>query len=205
MLEEYKSFLATLTKLSRKEEEELWKQYKEKDLLEARQSLIEHYQPLVFREAMKYGLQEAVTLDLIQEGTVGLMEAVERYDPSLGVAFSLYALHRVRGRMLNFLRKNGAEVLLEDGEEEKVFLTEAIPDTAFESADKSVLNMAVSYAVSRLPLKEQDVIRRVYLNEQTAAETANAMDVSTAYVYRLEKRGIRRLRGMLSKLIHDRK
>lgn len=205
MLEEYKSFLATLTKLSREEEEELWKQYKEKDLLEARQSLIEHYQPLVFREAMKYGLQEAVTLDLIQEGTVGLMEAVERYDPALGVAFSLYALHRVRGRMLNFLRKNGAEVLLEDGEEEKVFLTEAIPDTAFESADKSVLNMAVSHAVSRLPLKEQDVIRRVYLNEQTAAETANAMDVSTAYVYRLEKRGIRRLRGMLSKLIHDRK
>lgn len=205
MLEEYKSFLATLTKLSREEEEELWKQYKEKDLLEARQSLIEHYQPLVFREAMKYGLQEAVTLDLIQEGTVGLMEAVERYDPSLGVAFSLYALHRVRGRMLNFLRKNGAEVLLEDGEEEKVFLTEAIPDTAFESADKSVLNMAVSHAVSRLPMKEQDVIRRVYLNEQTAAETADAMDVSTAYVYRLEKRGIRRLRGMLSKLIHDRK
>lgn len=205
MLEEYKSFLATLTKLSREEEEELWKQYKEKDLLEARQSLIEHYQPLVFREAMKYGLQEAVTLDLIQEGTVGLMEAVERYDPSLGVAFSLYALHRVRGRMLNFLRKNGAEVLLEDGEEEKVFLTEAIPDTAFEFADKSVLNMAVSHAVSRLPLKEQDVIRRVYLNEQTAAETADAMDVSTAYVYRLEKRGIRRLRGMLSKLIHDRK
>lgn len=205
MLEEYKSFLATLTKLSREEEEELWKQYKGKDLLEARQSLIEHYQPLVFREAMKYGLQEAVTLDLIQEGTVGLMEAVERYDPSLGVAFSLYALHRVRGRMLNFLRKNGAEVLLEDGEEEKVFLTEAIPDTAFESADKSVLNMAVSHAVSRLPMKEQDVIRRVYLDEQTAVETADAMDVSTAYVYRLEKRGIRRLRGMLSKLIHDRK
>ena len=98
MLEEYKSFLATLTKLSREEEEELWKQYKEQDLLEARQSLIEHYQPLVFREAMKYGLQEAVTLDLIQEGTVGLMEAVERFDPSQGVAFSLYALHRVRGR-----------------------------------------------------------------------------------------------------------
>lgn len=205
MLEEYKSFLATLTKLSREEEEELWKQYKEQDLLEARQSLIEHYQPLVFREAMKYGLQEAVTLDLIQEGTVGLMEAVERFDPSQGVAFSLYALHRVRGRMLNFLRRNGSEVLLDDGEEEKVFLTEAIPDTAFESADKSVLNMAVSHAVSRLPVKEQDVIRRVYLNEQTAQETAHAMDVSTVYVYRLEKRGIRRLRGMLSKLIHDRK
>ncbi|MFR6110396.1 MAG: sigma factor-like helix-turn-helix DNA-binding protein [Dialister invisus] len=40
---------------------------------------------------------------------------------------------------------------------------------------------------------------------KTVAETANEMDVSTAYVYRLEKRGIHRLRGMLSKLMHERK
>lgn len=59
--------------------------------------------------------------------------------------------------------------------------------------------------MSRLPEREQDVLRMVYLKEQSAQETAAAMDVSTAYVYRLEKRGIRRLRGMLSKLIHDRK
>lgn len=118
MLDEYKAFLATIRKLTREEEAVLWKQYKEEGLLEARQSLIEHYQPLVFREAMKYGLQEAVTLDLIQEGTVGLMEAVEKYNPSLGVAFSLYALHRVRGRMVDFLQENGKDLLLDKGEEE---------------------------------------------------------------------------------------
>lgn len=204
MLDEYKAFLATIRKLTREEEAVLWKQYKEKGLLEARQSLIEHYQPLVFREAMKYGLQEAVTLDLIQEGTVGLMEAVEKYDPSLGVAFSLYALHRVRGRMVDFLQENGKDLLLDKGEEE-AYLTETVPDTAFESADKSVLHSTVDRAMSRLPEREQDVLRMVYLKEQSAQETAAAMDVSTAYVYRLEKRGIRRLRGMLSKLIHDRK
>ena len=172
--------------------------------MEARESLIEHYQPLVFREAMKYSLQETVTLDLIQEGTVGLMEAVEKFDPTLGVAFSLYALHRVRGRMVDFLQKNGRDLLLEDGQEQ-MLLTEAVPDTAFESADKSVLHSRVDEAMSRLPEREQDVLRLVYLKEQSAQETAAAMDVSTAYVYRLEKRGIRRLRGMLSKLIHDRK
>ena len=204
MLDEYKAFLATIRKLTREEEAVLWKQYKEEGLLEARQSLIEHYQPLVFREAMKYGLQEAVTLDLIQEGTVGLMEAVEKYDPSLGVAFSLYALHRVRGRMVDFLQENGKALLLDKGEEE-AYLTETVPDTAFESADKSVLHSTVDRAMSRLPEREQDVLRMVYLKEQSAQETAAAMDVSTAYVYRLEKRGIRRLRGMLSKLIHDRK
>ena len=204
MLDEYKAFLATIRKLTREEEAALWKQYKDEGLLEARQSLIEHYQPLVFREAMKYGLQEAVTLDLIQEGTVGLMEAVEKYDPSLGVAFSLYALHRVRGRMVDFLQENGKDLLLDRGEEE-AYLTETVPDTAFESADKSVLHSTVDRALRRLPEREQDVLRMVYLKEQSAQETAAAMDVSTAYVYRLEKRGIRRLRGMLSKLIHDRK
>lgn len=204
MLDEYKAFLSTISKLTREEEAALWKQYKEEGLLEARQSLIEHYQPLVFREAMKYGLQETVTLDLIQEGTVGLMEAVEKYDPSLGVAFSLYALHRVRGRMVDFLQENGKDLLLDKGEEE-AYLTETVPDTAFESADKSVLHSTIDRAMSRLPEREQDVLRMVYLKEQSAQETAAAMDVSTAYVYRLEKRGIRRLRGMLSKLIHDRK
>lgn len=47
MLDEYKAFLATIRKLTREEEAVLWKQYKEEGLLEARQSLIEHYQPLV--------------------------------------------------------------------------------------------------------------------------------------------------------------
>lgn len=105
------------------EEKELWKQYKEEDELGARQRLIENYQPLVFREAMKYGLQETVTLDLIQEGTVGLMEAVERFEPSHGVAFSLYAVHRIRGRMLNFLSENKNEILLEEGGREGISLS----------------------------------------------------------------------------------
>ncbi len=205
MLEEYTRSLSQLKTLSREEESTLWKQYKEEDMLEARQELIEHYQPLVFREAMKYGLQEAMTLDLIQEGTVGLMEAVERFEPANGVAFSLYAVHRIRGRMLNFLEENRNEILLAEGEEEKVFLSKETPDTAFDLADQKDMHQAISQAVQRLPDQEQSVIRSVYLNEQTALETATAMDVSTTYVYRLEKRGIRRLRGMLSKLMHDRK
>lgn len=205
MLEEYMASLSAIRKLGREEEADLWNQYKKCGIIEARQSLIEHYQPLVFREAMKYSLQEAVTLDLIQEGTVGLMEAAEKYNPDAGVAFSLYALHRVRGRMIDFLQKNRREILLEDGEEEQVFFSKAGPDTAFETADRNSLHSRISQAVNRLPVREQDVIRSVYLQEQTAQETADAMDVSTAYVYRLEKRGIRRLRGMLSRLIHERK
>ena len=205
MLSEYISFLPKEGKLSREEEARLWDAYKNEGELEARQKLIEHYQLLVFKEATKYPVQETVLLDLIQEGTVGLMEAAEKFDIEQGVAFSLYAIHRIRGRMLDFLRKGQNDILMWEEQEEKLFTLQVAPDTAFEITDRNSLHSAVSMAVNRLPMKEQDVIRSVYLKEKTVAETANEMDVSTAYVYRLEKRGIHRLRGMLSKLMHERK
>lgn len=77
MLSEYISSLPKEGKLSREEEARLWDAYKNEGELEARQKLIEHYQLLVFKEATKYPVQETVLLDLIQEGTVGLMEAAE--------------------------------------------------------------------------------------------------------------------------------
>lgn len=207
MLSEYVSSLSQVRKLTWEEEMALWKRYKEDEDIEARQEIIEHYQLLVFKEAIKYPLQETVVLDLIQEGMVGLMEAAEKFNPDNGVAFSLYALHRVRGRMIDFLRQNQQEVLvdMQDEIQAQPYLQSATGDTAFESADFDSLNHAVSSAFSRLPGREQDVLRNVYYKEKTAAETADAMDVSTAYVYKLEKKGIRRMRGMLSRLMHDRK
>lgn len=207
MLSEYVSSLSQVRKLTWEEEMALWKRYKEDEDIEARQEIIEHYQLLVFKEAIKYPLQETVVLDLIQEGMVGLMEAAEKFNPDNGVAFSLYALHRVRGRMIDFLHQNQQEVLvdMQDEIQAQPYLQSATGDTAFESADFNSLNHAVSSAFSRLPGREQDVLRNVYYKEKTAAETADAMDVSTAYVYKLEKKGIRRMRGMLSRLMHDRK
>ena len=207
MLSEYVSSLSQVRKLTWEEEMALWKRYKEDEDIEARQEIIEHYQLLVFKEAIKYPLQETVVLDLIQGGMVGLMEAAEKFNPDNGVAFSLYALHRVRGRMIDFLRQNQQEVLvdMQDEIQAQPYLQSATGDTAFESADFNSLNHAVSSAFSRLPGREQDVLRNVYYKEKTAAETADAMDVSTAYVYKLEKKGIRRMRGMLSRLMHDRK
>ena len=207
MLSEYVSNLSHVRKLTSEEEMALCKRYKEDEDSEARQEIIEHYQLLVFKGAIKYPLQETVVLDLIQEGMVGLMEAAEKFNPDNGVAFSLYALHRVRGRMIDFLRQNRQEVLvdMQDEIQAQPYLQSATGDTAFESADFDSLNHAVSSAFSRLPGREQDVLRNVYYKEKTAAETADAMDVSTAYVYKLEKKGIRRMRGMLSRLMHDRK
>lgn len=93
MLAEYIQSLKGLNKLTQQEESLLWHKFKIEGQIEARQELIEHYQLLVFKEALKYQLQETLILDLIQEGVVGLMEAAERYNHTSGVAFSLYALH----------------------------------------------------------------------------------------------------------------
>ena len=205
MLSDYIKSLPKEGKLSREEENHLWTAYKQENKMDARQEIIEHYQFLVFREATKYPLQETVILDLIQEGTVGLMEAVEKFDPKQGVAFSLYAIHRIRGRIIDFLKKSQSDVLLGEGQEEKLYALEVAPDMAFDIADRNFLNSEVFVAVNRLPDREQDVIRSIYLEEKTASETADNLSVSTAYVYRLQKRGIRRLRGMLSKVMHDRK
>ena len=80
-----------------------------------------------------------------------------------------------------------------------------VPDVAFECADRRELNKAIEQAFERLPKREKDVIQNVYYQEKSALETANIMDVSATYVYQLEKKGIRRLRGILSKLMHERK
>ena len=106
MLSDYIKSLPKEGKLSREEESRLWIAYKQENKMDARQEIIEHYQFLVFREATKYSLQETVILDLIQEGTVGLMEAVEKFDPKQRVAFSLYAIHSIRGRIIDFLKKS---------------------------------------------------------------------------------------------------
>jgi RNA polymerase sigma factor (sigma-70 family) len=203
MLEEYIQSLSSVQMLSREEEALLWKRFKEEGDEEARGTLIENYQPLVFREAMKYRVQEAVLLDLLQEGAVGLMEAAEGYNHKLGIAFSLYAVHRIRGRMLDFLKTQGTDISIDGVEDGESWMIS--PDLAFETADRSFLQSAVGSAMERLPQRERDVIRSVFLREQTVAETAGEMDVTTAYVYQLEKRGIKRLRGMLSKVMHDRK
>lgn len=206
MLKEYMASLGQVKRLSMEEERRLWKAYKEEGNEGARQRIIESYQLLVCREAMKYAVQETIKMDLLQEGMVGLMEAVERFDPSRGIAFSLYAVHRVRGRIQNFLGSMRCETPFEMEEEGRSpFSNMSAPDLAFEMADQSFLHTAVDEAVKRLPMREQDVIRHVFIEERSAAETASSMEVSTTYVYRLEKKGIRRLRGMLSRLIHERK
>lgn len=208
MLAEYLAELATVEILEPEEERALWQAYTQHHDDAARERLIACYQPLVFKEATRLQRQEHLLLDLVQEGSVGLIEAAERYDYTRGVAFSLYARHRIRGRMLDYLERNGMEVPVPSAIWEDTLATEertAAPTDAFERADRGLLWEEVRQALDRLPPKERLVVESIYIGEREPKEVADALAVSRTYIYQLQKKGIRRLRGMLSRLMQERK
>ena len=206
MFSDYVKKLSAVQKLTPTEEEELWRAYKECGNEAARQRIIEAYQPLVFREVMPYRALSAV-MDAVQEGTVGLIEAVERYDPSRGVAFSLYAVHRIRGRILDFLRCEGQvdlpclEVETETHETAKDLLVDVCPSVA-ELAEHHAVIGVLGAAMERLPARERLVLEGVTIGGTRAQTMAEALGVTSAQIYRLQKNGIRRIRGMLSRFMH---
>lgn len=208
MLEDYLQELQKITLLQPDEEAALWQAYKEGGDAGARSRLIEQYQPLVFKEAMRWNIHTDLLLDALQEGTLGLMEAVERYDHSRGVAFPLFAVHRIRGAILDYLKREGAvsAMSLDAPDEQGLTLQDTLCDDSqdpAEAASRHFLLEKVSGVLQRLPEKEQAVVEGVYLKDVEQKHLAKALDISLPYVYRLQKRGIRRVRGMLSRFIHD--
>ena len=205
MFSEYMERLSAVQKLTLEEEHVLWRAYKEESDEAARRRLIEAYQPLVFREVQPYRALPTV-MDAVQEGTIGLIEAVERYDPTRGVAFSLYAVHRVRGRILNFLRREGAVDLpcldAETGalETAKEMLVDERPSVS-ELAEHHALLGVLGAALARLPARERLVLEGVTIGGTRAQAMAASLGVTPAHIYRLQKNGIRRVRGMLSRFM----
>ena len=205
MFSDYVKKLSAVQKLTPTEERELWRAYKERGDEAARRTIIESYQPLVFREVMPYRALPSV-MDAVQEGTIGLIEAVERYDPARGVAFSLYAVHRVRGRILDFLRHEGRVDLpcLEEqtgtAETAKDLLVDACPSVA-ELAEHHTLVGVLGAAMERLPARERLVLEGVTIGGARAQTMAESLGVTPAQIYRLQQNGIRRVRGMLSRFM----
>ena len=90
MLQQYLTELQKINLLEREEELDLWRACADGDQ-SAYRKIITAYQPLVFKIAMAFRLTETQTLELIQEGTVGLLEAAEKFDYTKGFKFSTYA------------------------------------------------------------------------------------------------------------------
>jgi RNA polymerase sporulation-specific sigma factor len=206
MLQGYLEELRKTKLLEPVEERALWERVAQGDL-QAHKKLMTAYQPLVFKIAISFQLPEGDTMELIQEGMVGLLEAAENYDYTRGVAFSVFASFRIKGSMVDYLKNSNSGALYLEGDlgsgltlGETLTSAQASPT---ELAERQLLHEKVTQALGRLPEKEQQVITGMYLEDKTAQSVADAIDISLGHVYRLQKKGVRRIRGMLSRFIHD--
>lgn len=88
-------------------EQDLWQRFKGAGDVEARNRLVVHYSPLVKYVAgrVRSGLPASVDQDdLISDGVIGLMDALDKFDPGRGLQFQTYAVTRIRGAMVDGLR-----------------------------------------------------------------------------------------------------
>jgi len=92
--------------LSREEELALAKRYRDEGDLRAAAKLVASNLRLVVKLAHEYHRNPISLLDLIQEGNIGLMQAVKKFDPERGVKLSSYAAWWIRAYMLRFILNN---------------------------------------------------------------------------------------------------
>lgn len=92
--------------LAREEEHALAVRFVEQGDREAARALVLRNMRLVVHIAMDYRRTWTNVLDLIQEGNVGLLQAVQRYDPYQGVKLSTYAAYWIRAYILKYLLDN---------------------------------------------------------------------------------------------------
>ncbi len=105
-IEAYVHAVNAIPVLSAEDEQELARRYRDNEDLEAaRQLVLSHLRFVVHiaRSYNGYGLQQA---DLIQEGNVGLMKAVKRFDPDVGVRLISFAVHWIKAEIHEFVLRN---------------------------------------------------------------------------------------------------
>ena len=98
--------------LTRDEEKELAVRYLETEDIDAAYALVTSNLKLVIKIALEYRRLWREIVDLIQEGNVGLMQAVKKYDPYRGVRFSSYAAWWVRAYIIRYIMNNTRMVKL---------------------------------------------------------------------------------------------
>ncbi|SFM39368.1 sigma-70 family RNA polymerase sigma factor [Thermodesulforhabdus norvegica] len=143
--------------LTREEEIELAKRYKEKGDLEAAYKLVTSNLRLVVKIAMefqKYWMQNL--MDLIQEGNIGLMQAVKKFDPYRGYKFSYYASFWIKAYIIKFIMDNWNLV--------KIGTTQAQRKLFFnlrkekERLERQGIEATPQLISERLQVRESDVI-----------------------------------------------
>ncbi|HEY8209682.1 MAG TPA: RNA polymerase factor sigma-32 [Myxococcaceae bacterium] len=152
-------YMAEVTRhplLSREEEHELAVHYRDTGDVKAAYTLVAANLRLVVKLAHEYHRNPLSLLDLVQEGNIGLMQAVRKYDPDRGVKLSSYAAWWIRAYILRYIMDNWKMVKLGTTEaQRKLFFKlrqeqERLTVQGFEVTPKLL--------AERLHVTEQDVV-----------------------------------------------
>lgn len=155
-LNAYMSQLRHHDPISREEEHELAVRWIEQGDREAGRLLVLSNLRLVVKIAMEYKRAWTNTLDLIQEGNVGLLEAVQRFDPYQGTRLSSYAGFWIRAYILKYLIDNIRLVKLGQGRAQRKLFFRLNKEK--RELERQGFNPEPALIAARLDVDEADVI-----------------------------------------------
>lgn len=136
------------------EQRDLAKRYQEYGDLDAAKRLATSTLRLVIKIAMEYRRMYTNLLDLVQEGNIGLMHAIKKYDPYLGTKFTSYAAWWIRAYMLKYILDNWSLVKFgTSNEKRKLFFNLKREKEKLEANADAPKLLAEKFGVS-----EQDII-----------------------------------------------
>jgi RNA polymerase sigma-B factor len=104
---------------------ELFRQWHEHSNTRAREELIRRHLPLARKVASRYARTQEPFEDLFQVASLGLVKAVDRFDPARGVAFASFAVPTILGELKRYFRDKGWAVHLPRGLQELVLKVQA--------------------------------------------------------------------------------
>jgi len=178
--------------------------------------LIERNLRLVVYIARKFENTGVGVEDLISIGTIGLIKAVNTFDPSKKIKLATYASRCIENEILMYLRRNGKvkseisfdEPLNTDWDGNELLLSDILGtenDLVYKFIEDEVDKELLSLAMAKLSKREKRIMElRFGLRdgtEKTQKEVADMLGISQSYISRLEKRIIKRLKKEIDRMV----
>ena len=181
-----------------------------------RNTLIERNLRLVVYIARKFENTGVGVEDLISVGTIGLIKAVNTFNPEKKIKLATYASRCIENEILMYLRRNSkvkAEVsfyepLNIDWDGNELLLSDILGtenDTVYNLIEDEVDKQLLFLALKNLNEREKEIVRLRFglsgNSEKTQKEVADILGISQSYISRLEKKIINRLKKEINKMI----
>ena len=178
---------------------------------EARSLLIEHNLRLVVYIAKKFDNTGVGVEDLISIGTIGLIKAINTFNPEKNIKLATYASRCIENEILMYLRRSSkmkAEVSIDeplnvDWDGNELLLSDILgtdDDIIYRGLEDETERQLLKSAIDRLSPREKTIVELRYGlknaedEEMTQKEVADRLGISQSYISRLEKKIMKRLK-----------